>query len=330
MLMHIQHVERYSRKSTATGLYTCKQKDSGWCYHLSATKNTAMFATVFNGIGGESPSKPWSMRGGQQGIYGWTEVDQVMFANYQACGDDVRDVVFSNEQMVSMDSANPTRFKNIQLHNVDYPSLVYLKPGQLEATINIDADGNRHLFLIDEDASFLGRAGTVLPRAEEFSSETFYGVPYRDGINEPVRADGSLQPWWYINVPNVMRTDRDGFPVNVNQTYAASGYGIHGIHHPDCALILPWNAHRCFTSTSYRQVVLENMDRDRLIRRIAPMAISSAEGYTDILAGGGEFGWCFGYPCHFMTQTFFPVVATGTEYTVHFTGSNPQVRFVPL
>ena len=216
-----------------------------------------MFATQFNGIGGESPSKPWSIRGGQQTIYGWTEVEQVIFANFQACGD-VRDMVFSNEQMGSEGAVNPIRFKNIQLHNVDISSLVYLKPGSLGTCVNIDCDGDRHLFLIDEDGSFIGRPGTVLPRAEKFSSETFYGVPYRDGVNEPVRADGSPQPWWYINVPNVMRTDRDGFPVDVSQKYAAGGYGIH---RPGCELFPPWNAYRCFTSTSYRQVVLENMDR---------------------------------------------------------------------
>jgi cysteine-rich repeat protein len=352
-------------RKTRPGLYTCRAGDSGWCFHLDNIVNTALLPMNFDGLDGEGPKKPWNMRGGRT-VYGTGEVDGVTFANYGSlpCDRDDgmphRDMVFSNAQL-DCDAQSPTIFRNIEQHNVEPASLVYLRPGNLENCVNLDCDGKRHLFLMDDDGSFIGNPGTVLPRAEAFSHETFYGVPYRDGINEPVREDGSPEPWWYINVPNIMRVDRDGYPVDLSQTYIKEGYGIH---RPGCTLQSDWNAYRCFTETKYRVLVIENLDQDHLIRRIAPMAISSAAGYTDILAGGGEFGWCMGYPvfacvcvsaslcvcvymhmkthvhlltniqkfsthnhpkqCHFMLQAFFPVVAMGQEYTIHFTGTNAQ------
>lgn len=54
------------------------------------------------------------------------------------------------------------------------------------------------------------------------------------------------------------------------------------------------------------------------------MALSSADGYTDLLNGCMDHGWCFSYTCLKRLMTFWAVVAMGQEYTLHFSGTNPQ------
>lgn len=43
-----------------------------------------------------------------------------------------------------------------------------------------------------------------------------------------------------------------------------------------------------------------------------------------------DHGWCFSYTCLKRLMTFWGVVATGLEYTVHFAGSNPQTMRISL
>ena len=62
------------------------------------------------------------------------------------------------------------------------------------------------------------------------------------------------------------------------------------------------------------------MDADHEIRRVSPVAISSSEGYTDLLNGQMDHGWCFSYTCLKRLMLFAAVVAMDEEYTVHFAG----------
>mmetsp|Transcript_41983 Transcript_41983/g.98471 ORF Transcript_41983/g.98471 Transcript_41983/m.98471 type:complete len:1625 (+) Transcript_41983:1-4875(+) len=66
------------------------------------------------------------------------------------------------------------------------------------------------------------------------------------------------------------------------------------------------------------------MDADHEIRRPSPVAVTSETGYTDLLNGCMDHGWCFSYTCLKRLMTFWAVVTMQTEYTVHFTGTNPQ------
>lgn len=108
--------------------------------------------------------------------------------------------------------------------------------------------------------------------------------------------------------------------MNVSDTWLKRGYGIP---RQGCALVPEWNAWRCPTTVSYRRLVIESMDRDHEIRRVSPVAISSG-GYTDLLNGCMDHGWCFSYTCLKRLMTFWAVVAMGQQSTVHFTGTNPQ------
>jgi hypothetical protein len=62
----------------------------------------------------------------------------------------------------------------------------------------------QNAFIRDEDGTFLGGdGGAILARAEVFSSNSFFGIPYSDPINSPPDV-----PFWYPNLPAVMRSDR--------------------------------------------------------------------------------------------------------------------------
>jgi hypothetical protein len=62
----------------------------------------------------------------------------------------------------------------------------------------------QNAFIRDEDGTFLGgEGGAVLARAELFSNNSFFGIPYADPVNRPPD-----QPFWYPNLPAVMRSDR--------------------------------------------------------------------------------------------------------------------------
>jgi hypothetical protein len=62
----------------------------------------------------------------------------------------------------------------------------------------------QNAFIRDEDGTFLGGdGGAILARAEVFSSNSFFGIPYTDPVNRPADV-----PFWYPNLPAVMRSDR--------------------------------------------------------------------------------------------------------------------------
>lgn len=107
----------------------------------------------------------------------------------------------------------------------------------------------------------------------------------------------------------------------VNGTWLRGGWGIH---RSNCTLVKEWNAFKCLSGASYRRLVIESMDPDHEIRRVSPVALSSSDGYTDLLNGQMDHGWCFSYTCLRRLMTFAAPIAMGTEYTVHFAATNPQ------
>lgn len=69
--------------------------------------------------------------------------------------------------------------------------------------------------------------------------------------------------------------------------------------------------------------MVESMDADTETRRISPVALL-ANGYVDLINGPQDHGWCLGYTCQERISTFNTLVATGLEYELYFTGTNPQ------
>jgi hypothetical protein len=142
----------------------------------------------------------------------------------------------------------------------------------------------QHALIRDEDGTFLGNSGggSIISRAEAFSENSFFGLPYNDPVNRPNTT------FWYPNLPAAMRSDRAGKLINVTETWLFGGWGIS---RSGCTLVLAWNAWNCSTPDSYRMLTIENMDPDHEIRRISPVAVSSNDGYTDLLNGCMDKGW---------------------------------------
>ena len=72
----------------------------------------------------------------------------------------------------------------------------------------------------------------------------------------------------YPNLPTVMRSDRTGAAINVTRTWAWNGLGLPRI---GCVLEPAWNAWTCPIdngASTYRMLVLENLDADKETRRI--------------------------------------------------------------
>jgi hypothetical protein len=143
----------------------------------------------------------------------------------------------------------------------------------------------QHALIRDEDGTFLGspEAGAIISRAEVFSENSFFGLPYNDPVNRPNAT------FWYPNLPAAMRSDRSGRLLNLTEAWLLGGWGIP---RAGCTLMPAWNAWKCSqASGSYRMLTIENMDADSEIRRISPVAVSSDDGYTDLLNGCMDKGW---------------------------------------
>ena len=130
---------------------------------------------------------------------------------------------------------------------------------------------------------------------------------------------------WYPNVPQQMWTDKGGNLLNMSSTWVQKGFGIP---RDGCTLKDSWDAWLC-PYRNYSRIVIENMDADNKIRRISPVALS-ADGYTDLLNGGMDHGWCMSYTCLKRLMTFWAVVKTETVTTVHFSATTPQSLRVHL
>ncbi len=67
--------------------------------------------------------------------------------------------------------------------------------------VDMDCDSHRHGIVIDEDGTLIGGSGgSVVARAELFSANSYFGVPYQS----PEDSFGAK--WWYPNLPTVMRS----------------------------------------------------------------------------------------------------------------------------
>ena len=330
------------------GLHTCNFY-MAYCNHLPKANVGVYIGTHAGGVNEAPLIFPWGHGGQYASIHGKLNIEYSTFASFgnEPCSSSevARDHAISSmfPSSSSADSSLATTVRAVQMVNTDEDARVRLyrpSPNWINQAdcIDMDCDGPRHTLIRDADGSLVGGpGGAVLPRAELFSDNSFFGVEYKDGVNVPpgpwnLVFDSPNQPpgagfQWYPNVPTVMRTDTAGRPVNLTATWLARGYGIP---REGCTLNENWDAWACQTETSYRRIVIESMDLDHEIRRISPVALSSDDGYTDLLNGAMDHGWCFSYTCLKRLMTFHGIVAMGKTYTIHFTGSNPQTMRLHL
>ena len=186
---------------------------------------------------------------------------------------------------------------------MDEPILGKINPSDCT---DFDCDGLKKAMIYDTDGSVAGdgNAGTIIPD----SAFEWDGNPAR-GLG-------------YYRVPKPMITTVDGQKIAYEDKMPNTG-----IYRDDtCEWNSDWRAYKC-QEINHRLMIIESMDRDTKIRRLAPIAMLAnpgSEGWIDLVNGPQDFSCCSGYVCAERLSTFFTMVATGMEYEVMFTSIPPQ------
>ncbi|XP_021354106.1 fibrocystin-L-like [Mizuhopecten yessoensis] len=259
----------------------------------------AMFLSGSNNM----PKKPHLGSMSYPAILGITNLDGVTFAHFNTiCG--VNDFAVTTNAKGD-DGLHPIKSKNAVLNDVSTDNKIrYYRPnvGKINSAdcVDMDCDGLKKGLFSDEDGSFLGSSGAVVPQSEwEWDGDA------RRGLGD-------------YRIPKTMLTTLDGTRIPVNDI--APNKGI--IRNNNCQYRTAWQAYQC-TDLTYKMLIIESMDADTETRRVSPVAILG-DGYLDLINGPQDHGWCSGYTCRKRVSTFMALVATGKEYLIHFTGTSPQ------
>ncbi|XP_041477742.1 fibrocystin-L-like isoform X1 [Lytechinus variegatus] len=237
---------------------------------------------------------------------GNNHISGVTFMNFDNhCGR--RGRVFMTNSF-SDDATHPTEVQNINLISSGKESLFFIHRPPVEKVdpsncVDMDCDGMKKTLVRDLDGSMLGAVGTVAPD----SAFEWDGDPRR-GLGD-------------YRIPRMALTDpATGNRININDK--APNKGIVGTNGSDCSWVESWQAFECH-NLDHMMFIIESMDADTETRRVSPVALL-ADGYVDLINGPQDHGWCLGYTCQERISTFFTLVATGREYELYFSGTNPQ------
>ncbi|KAF5399340.1 hypothetical protein PHET_07720 [Paragonimus heterotremus] len=85
--------------------------------------------------------------------------------------------------------------------------------------------------------------------------------------------------------------------------------------------------YKCGAALQHRLLLIESMDADQLVRRVAPIGFGT-EGlqvnYLDLINGPADHGVCSSYVCMKRMSAFFVVVAQSKQFVTYFTATPPQ------
>ena len=115
----------------------------------------------------------------------------------------------------------------------------------------------------------------------------------------------------------------------VRRTHAETAYRAYGTYREGCEMENSGTGWICTASEAQlARLVVESMDGDTETRVLVPVALASG-GYVDLLNGGQDRSWAFGYSALKRLSTFFPTVGLDRGYDLTFTASNPRsVRLI--
>ncbi|XP_022094388.1 fibrocystin-L-like [Acanthaster planci] len=186
---------------------------------------------------------------------------------------------------------------------IHHPSLGKVNPSDC---VDMDCDGMKKAMIRDMDGSLLGSPGTIIPQSEF------------EWDGDPRRGLGDYR------IPKAMLTRLDGSRIPIDEK--APNKGIYRGQEDECEWKADWQAYECH-GIDHMMLVVESMDDDTEVRRLTPLAMYT-NSYVDLVNGPEDHGWCNGYTCQERISTFYTLVATGKEYEVYFTSTNPQgMRF---
>ncbi|XP_071793632.1 fibrocystin-L-like isoform X1 [Asterias amurensis] len=242
-------------------------------------------------------------------INGKSEIDDVVFRGFGThCGkEDV--AIMTNKK--SEDGIHPMTTSGVTFEDVDEDRKIFIyRPnvGSVNPSdcVDMDCDGQKKAMIRDLDGTLLGSVGTVIAQSEfEWDGDS------RRGLGD-------------YRIPKVMLTNPDGSRILADDI--APNKGIYRGTNNECEYNSNWQAYKCH-GIDHMMLIVESMDGDTEVRRLSPMAMYS-DGYVDLINGPQDQGWCHGYTCQERISTFYTLIATGKEYEVYFTSTNPQtLRF---
>ena len=243
-------------------------------------------------------------------INGHTSVNDATLANFNThCTNKVDRALSTNPN--ADDAIHPISLVNVRwidtpLNNrlfIHNPPLHHVNPSDC---VDMDCDGHKHTLVTDIDGSFTGDGtrGTIVAKAEfEWDGDR------RRGIGD-------------YRIPKTMLTQPNGSRIPVESIYPNKGIVRGNRTSTSCTFNEEWNAYNCH-SIEHRMIVLESLDADTEVRRLSPIGLGG-NGYIDLLNGPQDHGWCGGYTCQERISTFYGIVATGVDYKVGLTSTNPQ------
>merc|ERR1719483_1010979 len=284
-----------------------------WISGSRQSHHTGIIWPIFQSVFPEI-DMPWhkavkGAAGTNPALRGILNLSNVTFANFgENCG--AHDLVFRTN--FGEDDVNwPINATDIKYVDVPTAHVIYMDEpilGKINPSdcTDFDCDGLKKAMIYDTDGSVAGdgNAGTIIPD----SAFEWDGNPAR-GLG-------------YYRVPKPMITTVDGQKIAYEDKMPNTG-----IYRDDtCEWNSDWRAYKC-QEINHRLMIIESMDRDTKIRRLAPIAMLAnpgSEGWIDLVNGPQDFSCCSGYVCAERLSTFFTMVATGMEYEVMFTSIPPQ------
>ncbi|VDP73397.1 unnamed protein product [Echinostoma caproni] len=166
--------------------------------------------------------------------------------------------VFWRMDTAHEDGIQPTYFEGIRQIDVDADSWVYYNRPKLsnvnfETCGDMECDGFKKVLVMDKDGSLFGSPTTIVPQSEwQWDQDRAYGI-------------GSSR------VPRRMTTLPNGttFPLDTK-------WPLKGVIRDDtCKLVSNIQAYKCNSTLDHRVLLIESLDEDRLLRRIAPVAFAT-------------------------------------------------------
>jgi hypothetical protein len=264
--------------------------------------------TSFTSGGGKFSSGNWIKFENYPAINGHTRISNVTFANFHMrCSARREAAIITNP--LSEDCQHPLISEKITLINTTKESLFFgHRPhvGSVNPSdcVDMDCDGLKKILIKDLDGSLTqtNTSSTIISQSEfEWNGDR------RRGLGD-------------YRIPRTMLATPTGNMIPTDSIYPNKG--IYRGNEGECQYQTAWNSYLC-RGIDHMMLVLESLDGDTEVRRLSPIGVG-ASGYIDLVNGPQDQGWCGGYTCQERISTFYLLVATGLNYTIALTSTNPQ------
>ena len=271
---------------------------------------------------GHFPGFAWHTIISYPAINGRTEMRQVTFANFHERCPGMSDTVLMTSPLAE-DANHPVHMSDISFISdnrfsspvpsnaklfVHRPNLGRVNPSDC---VDMECDGLKQVVLKD--------AGGTFTQSVDGEDRTIISEAEFEWDGDPRRGLGDYR------IPRTMLSYPNGSRIDINSIYPQKGI-VRGVgdfaDEQGCVFNSAWNMYEC-KNIDHLMMVLESLDADTEVRRLSPIGLG-ANGFINLLNGPMDNGWCGGYTCQERISTFFGIVASGVQYTVGLTSTNPQ------